>query len=397
MKNILIYGLGYVGLANGLLLAEKNNVVGVDINEERIKQLQAKISPIHDEFIQNYMTTKKLNFVATNEFEELDKIDCIIIATPTNYDEKTNYFDTSSIEGILKKLNDKKVKALVVIKSTIPVGFTDLMRKEYANLQLIFSPEFLREGSALQDNLYPSRIVVGSDLNNKSLLSKSMEFIELMQNSALKENIKTYLVSSKEAECAKLFANTYLAMRVAYFNELDNFAMMQHLSAKNIIDCVSSDDRIGEFYNNPSFGYGGYCLPKDTKQLNSDFVNLQVPNALIVSISKSNSERKKLIARQVLENTNESDIIGIYKLAMKANSDNSRSSAILDIIKLLSKTRKILIYDSNVIDLKCKNCSYTNSLSELKVKSSLILSNRVDSQLDDVKHKVFTRDIFRNN
>lgn len=397
MKNILIYGLGYVGLANGLLLAEKNNVVGVDINEDRVKQLQAKISPIHDKFIQNYMTTKKLNFIASRNFEDFKKIDYIIIATPTNYDETTNYFDTSSIEGILKQLNDKRVGSLIVIKSTIPVGFTDLMREKYANLQIIFSPEFLREGSALQDNLYPSRIVVGSDFNDKSLLKKSMEFIELMKKSALKKEIKTYMVSSKEAECAKLFANTYLAMRVAYFNELDNFAVMQNLSAKNIIDCVSSDDRIGEFYNNPSFGYGGYCLPKDTKQLNSDFVNSKVPNALIDSVTKSNIERKKIIADKVLERTKVDDVIGIYKLAMKANSDNCRSSAILDIIKILSKTRKVLIYDINAIDVKFRNCTYTNSIHELKEKSDLILCNRLDDELDDVKHKVFTRDIFGNN
>ena len=397
MKNIIVYGLGYVGLSNALLLAQKNNVIGIEIDTKKIDKLNKGISPIQDSMIQEYLDKNKLNLTIKTRVDDFSNIDYIIVSTPTNYDENINYFDTSSIDNILEYLNSKKVKSVIVIKSTIPIGYTNLMKNKYKKLNLIFSPEFLREGFALHDNLYPSRIVVGTDLKNKELTKKAEKYANIMKDCALKKDIKTFIVDFKEAESCKLFANTYLAMRVAFFNELDGFAITNNLNAKNIISCVCADDRIGDFYNNPSFGYGGYCLPKDTKQLNSEFIKTGTTNSLIGSISKSNCDRKQNIAKEVICKTSSKDIIGIYKLAMKSNSDNCRSSAIIDIIKILSKDRKIIIYDKTHTDLCIENCSYESSLKNFKKASTLILTNRIDKQLKDVKQKIYSRDIFGNN
>lgn len=399
-KKFLVFGLGYVGLSNSILLSKNNYVEGIDIDVCKINKLKNKISPIKESELQQYLLNEKLNFNVSEKYNGGFDVDYILIATPTNYDEETQYFDTSSIEQVLQEINKIGTDALIVIKSTIPIGFTRKMNEEFKKLNIVFSPEFLREGKSLYDNLFPSRIVVGVDFGKKQLLNKVNEYLSIVKNSVLKSDMKCFVVGYEEAECTKLFANTYLAMRVAYFNELDNYAHFNNLNAQSIIDCVCADDRIGNFYNNPSFGYGGYCLPKDTKQLLSEFNVKEIPSPLISSITKSNIERKQLIADDILRKTKKTDVIGVYKIAMKSNSDNCRESAVIDIIKLIAPTRKILIYENN--NYVCENYDFNNvkfteSIDTLKQESNFIICNRKDKELDDVINKVYTRDIFHKS
>lgn len=393
MKNIAVFGLGYVGLSNAILLAQKNNVIGFDISESKVKQLQKNISPIEDSLIQKYLSEERLRFTAkTNDADFIKESDFVIIATPTNFDEDKNFFDTSSVESVIDQVLKINTNVTIIIKSTIPIGFTEKINKKYNTKNFLFSPEFLREGRALEDNLYPSRIIVGYDKNNAQLESKAIEFAHLLQDGAIKKDSPILLMGYTEAEAVKLFANTYLAMRVAYINELDNFAIKNKLDAKDIIDGICTDPRIGNYYNNPSFGYGGYCFPKDTKQLKANYSG--VPNSLIDSIVESNMIRKEFIAKTILEKTVSSDIVGIYRLLMKSNSDNCRSSAIYDIIKILAKERKIIIFEPNILEISIENCEFETNLEKFKKRSDIILVNRCDEKLSDVQEKVFTRDIF---
>ncbi len=387
---IAIAGIGYVGLSLAILLSQRDKVVALDIVPEKVDKINKKISPIQDEYIEKFFKEKKLNLKATLDYKEAFKdADFVIISTPTNYDENKNFFDTSSVEDIIEKvisMNDENIT--MVIKSTIPVGYTENIKQEYNIDNIFFSPEFLREGKALYDNLYPSRIIVGS----KS--KKAKEFAKLLKDSAEKENIDTLFMNSTEAEAVKLFSNTYLALRVAYFNELDTYAEVKGLNTKDIINGVCLDPRIGDNYNNPSFGYGGYCLPKDTKQLLANYKN--VPQNLIEAIVKSNMIRKEFIIEDVLKQ--ETDVIGIYRLSMKTGSDNFRESAIKDVIKgLKSNNQKIIIYEPTLNKEEFNGCKIVNDLQEFKKKSSLILANRFDKSLEDVKNKVYTRDLYNKN
>lgn len=389
--------MGYVGLANALLLSQKNFVKGVDIDSKKVISLNNRISPIKDTFIQKFLDRKDINFYATENINSFKNVDLIMIATPTNYDEDKKIFNTSSIEAILKKLSEKKVKSIVIIKSTIPFGFTNKMKEKFANLNLLFSPEFLREGHALQDCLEPSRIVVGVDFKDKTSVSFANQFLEDINECIYRKSAPSFVVSFEEAEISKLFANTYLAMRVAFFNELDNFALKNNIKTKNIIECISSDERIGDYYNNPSFGFGGYCLPKDVKQLSSEFDNLHICNNLIKSITTSNKNRKIMIVEDIIAKTKKNDVVGVYRLIMKSNSDNCRSSAMIDIVKMLSTKRTVIIYEPFDNSIKFDNCTYISDLSEFKRLSTIIVCNRFNLELDDVKIKVYSRDIYGNN
>lgn len=397
-KNILVFGLGYVGLSNALSLAQQNIVVGIDINETVVNKLNNKESHIKDSYISEFLQKENLNFKAYQSHDEFIKIaDYIIICTPTNFDESKESFDTSSIELIIQKSYQLNNNCVFIIKSTLPIGFCDSICQKYKDINLIYSPEFLREGSALYDSLNPSRIVVGVNQCKKSLKKLAQDYIALHLETCQTENIPAFVMEFKEAESMKLFSNTYLAMRVAFFNELDNFAHKLNLSSKNIIDSVCADPRIGNHYNNPSFGYGGYCLPKDTKQLNSSYKKNKVNNNLINSIIESNESRKDHISNFILNNTTKSDVIGIYRLIMKANSDNCRSSALSDILIKISDKRKIILFEPNLNKNELKNVTLVNNLDIFKSKSSIILTNRFEPILADVKNKVFTRDIFNNN
>lgn len=393
MKNIAVFGLGYVGLSNAILLAQKNNVVGFDISESKVKLLQKNISPIEDSLIQKYLSEKQLHFTAkTSDADFVKAADFVIIATPTNFDEDKNFFDTSSVESVIDQVLKINTNVTIIIKSTIPIGFTEKINKKYNMKNFLFSPEFLREGRALEDNLHPSRIIVGYDKNNARLESKAIEFAHLLQDGAIKKDSPTLLMGYTEAEAVKLFANTYLAMRVAYINELDNFAVKNDLDAKDIIDGICTDPRIGNYYNNPSFGYGGYCFPKDTKQLYANYEC--IPNALIRATVESNKLRKQFISKEILQRTQLGDKIGIYRLVMKSGSDNCRSSAIFDIIKEISKHREILIYEPTIKEFDEKNCKFIVDLHEFKSTCDLIVANRIDKNIIDVYNKVYTRDIF---
>ena len=354
---ICIVGLGYVGTAMAVLLAQKNEVMAYDINQEKVDKINKKISPIKDSKISNYLKKPKLRIQATTDkIEAYENADYIIISTPTNFDAKQNSFDTSSLDKCLKDIHSLNKKALIIIKSTVPIGYTDIKRKKYSN-KIIFSPEFLREGKALQDNLYPTRLIFGDN----SVETK--KFSVILKNSCLKKNIKVLFISSKEAEAVKLFSNSYLAMRISFFNELDSFSLSNNLETKNIIEGIILDPRIGDDYNNPSFGFGGYCLPKDSKQLLTDFKT--IPQSIISSINKSNKKRKKYISDEILKLNPKK--IGIYRLAMKQGSDNFRESSILDIINYLkSKKVKLLIYDPN---LKMSHFGKINFYKMLKQKS----------------------------
>ena len=386
---IAVAGTGYVGLSLATLLSQNNEVVALDIISDKVEKINNKISPIKDEYIEKFFKEKKLNLRATLDYKEAFRgADFVIISTPTNYDEEKNYFDTSSVEDIIEKvisMNDKNTT--IVIKSTIPVGYTENIKEEYNIDNIFFSPEFLREGKALYDNLYPSRIIVGS----KS--EKAKKFAKLLKDSAEKENINTLFMNSTEAEAVKLFSNTYLALRVAYFNELDTYADVKGLNTKDIINGVCLDPRIGDNYNNPSFGYGGYCLPKDTKQLLANYSD--VPQNLIEAIVNSNKTRKEFIAEDVLKI--KPKCVGIYRLTMKAGSDNFRSSAIIDIIKLLkANNQEIIIYEPTLKDEEFNGCKIINNLDEFKKQSSIIMANRVTDEIRDSIDKVYTRDLFEN-
>lgn len=385
--------MGYVGLSNAVLLAQHNEVVGIEINKEKVKMLNKKISPIKDAEIEEYLSTHNLNLKvceANNEFAK--DADFAIIATPTNFDEDKNFFDTSSVDMVLENLSKMESRATVVIKSTIPIGYTNKVKEKFENLTIIFSPEFLREGKALKDNLYPSRIIVGCNLNIKEEKQKATEFANLLAEGAIKKDMKVLTMNTLEAESVKLFSNTYLAMRVAYFNEVDDYAIKNNLNTREIVEGMCADPRIGDFYNNPSFGYGGYCFPKDTKQLKANYTG--IPNSLIDSIVDSNVIRKEFIASTILEKTISSDTVGVYRLIMKSGSDNCRSAAIFDIIKMIAKERKVLIFEPSIKELPFENCEIENDLSKFKEQSDIILANRVDDDIRDQLNKVYTRDIF---
>ena len=385
---ITVAGTGYVGLSLATLLSQKNEVVALDIIPEKVEMINNRISPIRDEYIEKYFKEKNLNLKATLEYEEaLKDAEYVIISTPTNYDEEKNYFDTSSVEDIIEKV--KKVcdsnKTTMVVKSTIPVGFIKNVKEKYNIDNIFFSPEFLREGKALYDNLYPSRIIVGEKSKRAEIFAK------LLLDSAEKKDVNVLYMDSTEAEAVKLFANTYLALRVAYFNELDTYAEIKGLNAKDIIDGVCLDPRIGNHYNNPSFGYGGYCLPKDTKQLLANYKD--VPQNLIQAIVTANSTRKDFITEEVL--SKKPEVVGIYRLTMKSGSDNFRSSAIQDIIKnLRANNIRVIIYEPTLNSEQFDGFEVINDIEKFKKLSSVILANRQEKLLNDVEEKVYTRDLY---
>lgn len=387
---IAVAGTGYVGLSLATLLSQHNEVVALDILEEKINMINNRISPIRDEYIEKYFKEKNLNLKATLDYKEAFRnADFVIVSTPTNYDEKTKFFDTSSVEDVIKKvinMNDKNIT--IVIKSTVPVGFIEYIRKTYNISNIFFSPEFLREGKALYDNLYPSRIIIGENSE------KAKIFANLLKTASLEKNVPILFMNSTDAEAVKLFSNTYLALRVSYFNELDTYAELKGLNTKNIIEGVCLDSRIGNHYNNPSFGYGGYCLPKDTKQLKESYDG--VPEKLITAIVDSNNTRKEHIISQIIAKNPKT--VGIFRLTMKSNSDNFRNSAIQDVIKKIKEQDiKIIIYEPSINENYFLENKVVNNLNEFKRISDIIITNRYDNILSDVNDKIYTRDIYNRD
>ncbi len=389
---IVVVGIGYVGLSNAILLAQNNEVVAVDLVSEKVKWINDKISPLDDTEIADYLANKDLKLEATTSGKNVYKTaDCVIISTPTNYDSERNYFDTSSVEQVVDEVLAVNKQAYIVIKSTVPVGYTEELRNKYNTKKILFSPEFLREGKALYDNLYPSRIIVGGDMSDENTINAMHKFAELLKEGAIKKDVNVLFMNSTEAEAVKLFANTYLALRVSFFNELDTYASIRGLDSKAIIEGVGLDARIGNHYNNPSFGYGGYCLPKDTKQLLANYDT--VPQNLMSAIVDSNRTRKDFIATEIASKNPK--VVGVYRLTMKAGSDNFRHSSIQGVMRRLKQSGiDLVIYEPTLKEKEFYNSKVINDLELFKKSCDLIIANRYNAELSDVEEKVYTKDIY---